>query len=428
MAFTLPSIPSQPVDVEDSVAALFHASGYHVHRNIVQSDPDNVLELDVVATDYRTTPPRTILAEAKSGDWGYAECFKVVGWMRYLGLPSGTLLVSQLPAKKNPEVMNARMEGVGLRIVHLGNDPISAFTQAGFAATVDAMAYEVSRFLYAIERGMVKYLTQQAKVERDRRGPRTLLDQYRLVNDKLFFEPNEYERLQGLYAAFMEHPKLALGIARELAGEPFDCEKEDPNNQIVKEAIYEGKHDLMQVCFYLQHRARLAVLKAAVDLVAGASMTPPQFQALPTTFRQGLAELGRHSAVRHYARFWQVFLWTFGGFYLLDRQEAEFRLLANLTQVPVEEVEKALAVFDLLFPTGGGWFGKAYNTKLRVVKLVPTPMQGIGAFHRMRRYEVDDYAKLGYKDYTGSDLAKWHGAGYEWLKRHSHLKEGAGTG
>jgi hypothetical protein len=78
--FSLPDTPSEAVDTEDCVAALFQASGYHVHRNIIQAGPsENVPELDAVATNYAQAPASAVLVEAKSGGWGYSDCFKVSG-------------------------------------------------------------------------------------------------------------------------------------------------------------------------------------------------------------------------------------------------------------------------------------------------------------------------------------------------------------
>jgi len=35
-------------------------------------------------------------------------------------------------------------------------------------------------------------------------------------------------------------------------------------------------------------------------------------------------------------------------------------------------------------------------------------IHGIGAMHRLRIYGAEKYAELGYGDYTGCDLTRWH--------------------
>lgn len=427
----LPRIPKEPVDVEDCVSALFSSSGYHVQRNIIHRDPDDVLELDTVATDYSATPTRRVLAEAKSGGWGYSDAFKIMGWMRYLGLPEAALFVSKVPEGRDATAMDARVQPFNLRIVHLGQNEklITPFVKSGYASTVDRLAFDAFRYVYAIERGMMKYLMAKAKSEPGNLGARALLAYYRLINDKLFFEPDLYKRLDGLYGAFKDHPKLSLGIAREIAGAPFDCEGEDPSNSTLREAIYDGKHDLLQVCFYLEHRARLAVLQTAVDL----TLSPPTpavpgfgpvfklIPSLPATFVAGLDEIKGDRSFRQYPVFWQNFVLAAGGFILRDRKEREFEWLGQLSRMPPEDVPKALEVFDKLF-AGPTWFRDLGSmSSCRVLILVPKPIQGIGAFHRRRRYGAKDFEGLGYRDYTARDLGKWNNLGVEWLAQHCHL-------
>lgn len=96
----IPNIPSQPVEVEDCVSALFNAGGYHVERHIRHRDLEEVLELDAVATDYSTSPPTRVLVESKSGGWGYPDLFKVLGWMKYLGFERGVFMVTTVPKRR----------------------------------------------------------------------------------------------------------------------------------------------------------------------------------------------------------------------------------------------------------------------------------------------------------------------------------------
>lgn len=40
--------------------------------------------------------------------------------------------------------------------------------------------------------------------------------------------------------------------------------------------------------------------------------------------------------------------------------------------------------------------------------MIPSPFLGIGAVHRKFRYGIQDYAALGYSDYTGQNLSRWN--------------------
>ena len=75
------------------------------------------------------------------------------------------------------------------------------------------------------------------------------------------------ERLRLLYGAYRDHPKLSLAFAGELAGRPFDARAASFDSAVVREAIFDGKHPTVQACFHVEHRARLSILKAAVDLL-----------------------------------------------------------------------------------------------------------------------------------------------------------------
>jgi len=81
------------------------------------------------------------------------------------------------------------------------------------------------------------------------------------------------------------------------------------------------------------------------------------YDILPSSFTEGISELSKHKYFYLYPIFWQWFLWGFGGFIMLDKKEEELKLLSNKTGIPVDEVENALKVYNILFPTkNNNWF------------------------------------------------------------------------
>src|SRR5688500_16097158 len=76
-AIEIPDIPSLPTELEDCAAALFQASGHFVERNVIERNVTEILEMDAVATSYDDAKPASLIAEAKTGDWGYADIFKL---------------------------------------------------------------------------------------------------------------------------------------------------------------------------------------------------------------------------------------------------------------------------------------------------------------------------------------------------------------
>ena len=104
-------------------------------------------------------------------------------------------------------------------------------------------------------------------------------------------------------------------------------------------------------------------------------------------------------------------MWTWGGFVLTDRQDAEYERLAQETGVPVNEIPVALSAFDKLFPVDGGWFRVPGGSQRRVLMMMPAAMRGIGAFRRLLMNNVTEYKDLGYTDRTTSHLAQDNNAG-----------------
>jgi len=327
-----------------------------------------------------------------------------------------------------------KMGALGMTLIRLDSPDLAArFVEAGFPPCCDAKAIDAWRFAYAAQRTLIAVLRQSKKKAPDQEGPATALRYHALINDEIFFQSDLRVRLSRLYAAYMDHPKLSLGVALEMDGGAFDCDADDQKNARISEALRYGSHDLIQACFYIEHRARLAILKIATDLClcdtppkamlkSGGKVVFTQDDFLPATFRAGLRELKAHKYFKRYPVFWQVFLWGFGGFYLNDRKEQEFQWLAEQTGVPVEEIPNALKAFDLLFPMGKSWLFRLPQSECVIVKMVPTALQGLGAYHRELRYGVKSYAELGYTDTTTQDLSKRHNKGYDFLQLREALQ------
>lgn len=79
----LPEIPKGK-ELEDYVAGFLHCVRYFVEKSIIEREQKEILELDMVATTYIDGLPRRLLFEVKSGDWGFSDIFKLVGWKTYL--------------------------------------------------------------------------------------------------------------------------------------------------------------------------------------------------------------------------------------------------------------------------------------------------------------------------------------------------------
>lgn len=416
---TLSDIPTTATELEHYVAALFQAAGYYVEKNLIDRAPSDVLELDVVATDYFDQAPRSRLIEAKGGGWGWTDLFKMLGWMKYLDMSEGTLFV-KTSSDKPLNVMKKKMGDHNLGVVCLDSfeAPFRDFTGAGFGSPRPELV-PLFRFSYDVERRLSQIVIDAAKAG-VLDAAKAALHYQRLVNDGTFFAGSTFERLVMLYEAYKEHPKLTLAAAAEMGGEPFDPQTVATKNSMLRAALLRGHSPFLQACMFNEHRARLALLKGAVDLTCERpeGLTPGTvvdgefdwdlflFQTLPATFREGQAWLAQQPNFHLYAVFWQQLLWGWGGFFLEHRAEEEFAWMAEYSGIPVEEIPTALEAFDRVFPIPDGWFRTPGPTDIRVVAMVPWQFQGIGAHHRRCHYDIENLDDLGGRGYTASDLGR----------------------
>ncbi len=89
-------------------------------RNIVERDVQEVLELDVIATNYEDTVPDVRMVEIKSGNWGFPEVFKIFGWLKYLDIPCGELIVKKpKETKEVQEFYRAKAKGLDIDVIQV---------------------------------------------------------------------------------------------------------------------------------------------------------------------------------------------------------------------------------------------------------------------------------------------------------------------
>ena len=412
------SLPKMPKgkDLEDFVAAYYQAAGYFVEKNLVKQDEEKpMLELDAVVTDYPEGIPASTLVEVKSGDWGFSDLFKQLGHMTYVSIPRGDFVTTTIPKQRKLNFVTfARAEAapLGIRLIYVdapGNAG-QAFAYNGYPQINNDLALNVWRFSYWIERQMVENVREFIKANETSVAAKDAIRYYKLVNNAVFFVRDVDKRVRHLYSAYQKHPKLTLGACSELDGNGYDPENANPDSTRMREAIFKGKHDLLQACMYFEHRARLSVLKCAVDYLclkqSGKVLKQPVF--FPNSFINGLRKIEAFPHFRKLPHFWQTFLWTWGGFLLTDRRKEEYEQLAAQTGIPEDHIDNALVLYEELFV--GHWLENIKNTHFLLLKMVPMPFRGIGAWHRLQRNTFKNYSEFGYDDFTSSDMAEWHTA------------------
>jgi len=421
----LPDTPKGK-ELEDFVAALLQATRHFVEKSIEEK---NVLELDVVATSYAKGRPEDQLFEVKSGkDWGFRDVFKLLGQMTYLHIPRGALIAAQCPQDKALELYQNRCQKVDIDLLVIEDiDSARGIFEAKGYGTADEMFHTLCHFSFWIERCFIHVLRHLTKSNQQAQAPREALGYYDLVNNGVFLTRDVVERVGQLYKAYMDHPYLTAGAAREMSGGVFDPVTPG-GNPLIGEALFKGEHLLLQACMYLEHRARLSILKGAVDYLCGKTKKPQMpghitidfgLASFPTTFLRGLSAIEKEPNFWLYPLFWQVFLWGWGGFILKDHEEEEFGELSAQTGLPVDCIPMALEAFNKLFPIPAGWLREPSRASYRLVAMVPSPFCGIGAFQRFLRKRPGDYSKLGLSgQFTAINLAKWHNSAAQLVKEY----------
>jgi hypothetical protein len=282
----------------------------------------------------------------------------------------------------------------------------------------------------------MKRLKHKKKSQQNVKRYKALEDYYFEVNSGIFFTENIIERLTKLYSAFQEHPRISAKCANEVMGSDFNDEHESLPKEIYADTFYNCNYNDIQISTFVEHRARIAILKNAIDYrlykeagyenktkdvsrkILGLEFS--LFDSLPSLFKDGLDIICKQQYCNRYPVFWQWFMWLFGGFILKEQQEKEFEILSEKTGIPVDEIPNALASYQVLFPMKDGWFQDLSPfSNVILMKLFPVPFMGIGANYRRLLYTQNrDFSdlKIG-GQHTINDLIRWNNLTVEVLQR-----------
>ena len=406
-------------ELEDLVAAHFVSRGCYVETGVKERSPDELLELDLVWTDYTKDPQVPRPVEVKSGDWGLGDVFKFFGWTRYIGLEPGQFVHKEPCGRLDPDSLThvARRTGIAFLPVRRPEEADTQFKTLGLPDPTREELPEIWRYSFWCQRRLLKSLNEAIKKGLCPETLRAAKQYYQLVNDAVFFVQDVRDRVGLLLSAHLDHPALAASAAHELETGRIDFTN-PPQTETFKRAYYRGEHFPIQACLYLAHRARLYILKAVVDywlarergdikklvVKLGDALIDLTAGKLSAAMAAGINELAAARSLRRFPVFWQTFLWSWGGFVLKDRLDQEYDDLSKETAVPVAEIPLALSAFDKLFPTPGGWFREPDGDSRKLLVLMPPTLRGLGAFRRRVRANVDQYSDLGYKDSTSLRL------------------------
>ena len=432
---SLPDLPKE-TEFEEYVSAFFQSGGYYIERNIIERDVEEVLELDIITTNYNILPPEIKLIEVKSGGWGFPDIFKIRGWMDYLNISEGALIVSK--EKRNIDFYKKISKALNIDSVVLSDLSESKEALAGFISkeVIEELDISIWRFSYWVERNLLKCLTCKKNSHTNKKCFKSLKEYHFEVNSEIFFTENIAEKVCKLYKIFQKFPRISAKCGNELIGNSFDDEYAALPEHIYGDTYYECKYNDIQISTLIEHRARLAILKNAIDYRiyeerGDTSKTDDilkrsdgnsemwSLALLPQSFKDGLNMISKHKYFNKYPVFWQWFMWIFGGFILKDYEEKEYEILSQKTGIPVGEIPNALESYQTLFPLNDGWFKDlSPNSNIKVMKMFPVPFMGVGT--RYRRLLYTESGKFEDLELTGThtlnDLIKWNNLTVKVLK------------
>lgn len=409
---------------EDFIASYLQAGGYFVERNIIDRGVTEVLELDIIITDFEAKYPDPVLIEIKSGKWGFGDIFKIRGWLDYTVFDSGVLIVKQ--NKDHLKFICEKAKEIGVKVILNDDlnktiDSLADFIDGGRIDSNDVKTFQYS---YWLERNLLTYLNQKKKTNKGIKCFQALEKYYFKISSEIFLSKNLLDRIKILYRAFQRYPRITAKCSNELRGNNFDDDVSNISNKHFKETYYEKKLNIFQVSTFLEHYGRLIILKNCIEYLLckdladnekvsdkedffGMKLSKLTF--LPDTFLRGLDKLSTHKYLNRYPIFWQYFIYAFGGFILTNQKEKEYEILSRKSGIPVTNIDQAFSAFDLLFPTENGWFIELPKTKIRTLKMFSIPFAGIGINFRKKYYtKTGEFSELEglFDDFTFQDLVK----------------------
>ena len=321
---TTVSLPPLPKDkeFEEYVAAFLQSSGFFVERSIIDRGETEILELDVITTEYlNAKPPKERLIEVKSGGWGFSEIFKLSGWSSYLKIADVGLIVCV--KKPNHEFYEKKANEIGIELLYHPNDPEHAVhSQLHSNQYVDPINVAEWRFSYWLERALIKHLTSQKKSLTELKRYRALDDYFYTINSGIFFTKNIIKRADAIYDAYKKYPHMSAKVGNELIGNDFDGNHEQIPPNIFNDTFIKSQFTDINISTYIEYRARLALLKAAVDFslyekhgIEEKVKDEIEFMGLkfslknmlPDSFLGGLEKIKEHAHYEKYPIFWQHF-------------------------------------------------------------------------------------------------------------------------
>lgn len=410
---------------EDYICAYLQSSGLYVEKSIIYRGKADLLELDIISSDFTNTGSKRLIVEIKSGDWGFSDVFKVKGWMDFLGLTNGAFIVQE--SRDHMDFYQSKASELSISLI---NDNLQQ-TQLALAPITpghsDQNVINSLRFSYSLERKLLREIKSKKKNEPNLKSYKNLNDYVFLLNSSSFFTVSPLARINTLFEAYINHKNISSKLAYELAEGEYRDDIADLSEEAYWNAFYYCTDYSIYPALYVEHQVRLTILKCCIEYLVNDSqrnvdafIDALNYHSLPNNIKSGLKSIVQESHFHRYPIFWQFFTYVMGGFILTRFEQNEYEYLSTHTGVPVDQIPNAFDAFNKLFPTKDGWMFNIPKSEVVWHKFFPLPFSGIGSNHRRIIYTggntYADLNKMLVDMYTCKDLAKWNQIAYKVLK------------
>lgn len=454
ISLRVPKIPKDSY-YEDYVAAILNAGGYYLQRSVHRyKEGVELLELDVVASKFEAQSVKNTVIEIKSGGWGVKDIFKVKGWLSYLEIDAnGAFIFQDETPEHDYEIIKELAEGLDIDLIQnktdedgkLNDDDLKSVFDISLEGIPESVIHAF-RYNFAQERVMLSYILEYSKKNPEITTARLVYDYLRDLNNTSFRYKNPIDRLRFLCDISLNNRYIAAKLHHEMKGEEVPDADTAPNFGNDYIPICFPKDQVLTPVYVALHASllnKLYVLESMVEYIVQPHKEENEnrwqrmianmnYNLLNLNIKNGISELKEHQYFYRYPYFWQVFIYVFGGFILLDWKDDEYALLSKITGIPIAEIDNALLIWDKLFPKPNGWFsyGNDYS-KIMILKMMPSPICGVGVNFRIHLYAPKDMedAKALFENlknkvsgcYTYGDLLGWNNVAYTMLKRDTIL-------
>lgn len=419
MAIRLPR-DAHGYDYEDQVCALLLAHGYYLEtRLVLKKGVEEVLEFDAIATPVNDYHSRKVV-EVKSGKWGIADIFKLYGQVMYTDETEAWLIHKKEASEQKMGAIDEVAERVPVSTINVNLDAESG--SLDIPAGLD-LEEEVARRIFltswwsqSADRIAQSRFRNWCKSHENPPEAVTAAQIYLGAMSDCLFKPTPIKRVDALYDAYKEAPKLTSNLIQHVA----DVSNESLQ-QVRRSVVDTSGRPHLQYVMAQEYRARVAIIKNAYDAILQEANEQEKKDSdfswegitkalLPDSFKAGMHALRGFSHPEHIPYFYQVFVEVFGGFYI-PGDERESGFLARATGIPEGQIPAALEIFDAFFPIPKGWIH--HGDGLHFLKGVPAYFRGAGCFSRQDLYGEDwgkQFPQLQWQ------IPNWHNALYRLLE------------